>query len=83
MLSFLREATSGGGGLSTVVYSSTNCTDDVAEPPTLEQLRSLNAGFAQTSPLFGTNGAPVTCTAWPETRDPVPEPTAIDAPRCW
>jgi pimeloyl-ACP methyl ester carboxylesterase len=80
ILSFLQDATSGGDGLSTVVLASTNCTDDVAEPPTLEQLRSLNAEFAETSPLFGINSAPVTCTAWPVTRDPVPLPTAIDAP---
>jgi pimeloyl-ACP methyl ester carboxylesterase len=78
LLSFL--APSGGSGISFVAYLSVNCTDDTVEPPTIEQLESLDAEFTQSSPLFGGDVEETAlCAGWPVTRDPVPLPTAIDA----
>jgi pimeloyl-ACP methyl ester carboxylesterase len=71
-----------GGAGDAVAFNSVSCTDDNFEPPTLAELESLKAEFTEVSPLFaGTyveNAA--ICAGWPATRDPVPVPTATDAP---
>ncbi|HWO08231.1 MAG TPA: alpha/beta hydrolase, partial [Polyangiaceae bacterium] len=72
----------GGGGEGLVAFFSVNCTDDTFEPPTLDELEALRAEFSELSPLFaeGYLVAAASCAGWPVTRDPVPLPTASDAP---
>jgi pimeloyl-ACP methyl ester carboxylesterase len=74
---------SGGGGeadIGLVPFFSVSCTDDTVEPPTLEQIASVQAEFLQVSPLFADDARAVSaCAGWPTTRDPVPLPTAPQA----
>ena len=70
------------GDGSDVAFASVNCSDDDFEPPTLAELDSVRTEFLQQSPVFGQNFAQYAalCAGWPATRDPVPMPTALDAP---
>jgi pimeloyl-ACP methyl ester carboxylesterase len=71
----------GSGGQGLVALIGVDCTDSTIEPPTIEQLELLAEEFEQESPLFArVVQSAALCTGWPTTRDPVPLPTAIDAP---
>jgi pimeloyl-ACP methyl ester carboxylesterase len=64
-----------------VALIGVDCTDSTIEPPTLEQLQSVEEEFQAASPLFASDVMNAAmCTGWPTTRDPVPLPTALDAP---
>lgn len=71
------------GGAGFVALLSVNCTDDVYEPPSVEQVEALFAEFDAVNPLYADDAvAALLCTGWPATRDPVPLPTApeVDEP---
>jgi pimeloyl-ACP methyl ester carboxylesterase len=59
-----------------------NCIDATIEPPTIEQVEALYTELQQTSPGLASAAIvnAVLCAAWPVTRDPVPLPSAPDAP---
>lgn len=78
ILSFIGGESSGQGF---VAFASVMCSDDTLDPPTTEQLANLQAEFEQASAVFGSYALTASlCAGWPVTRDPVPLPTASEAP---
>lgn len=70
---------SGESGL--MPLATVNCIDATAEVPTVEQVEALYAQFQAESPAFsGAIINAIMCAGWPVTRDPVPLPTATEAP---
>jgi pimeloyl-ACP methyl ester carboxylesterase len=67
---------------SDVPLLAVNCTDNVTEPPTLAQIESLGAQLEEENPFLGPFYARfgAACLGWPVTRDPIPLPTASEAP---
>jgi pimeloyl-ACP methyl ester carboxylesterase len=68
-------------GIGLVPNRSVTCIDATSEPPTIDEVEALGEEFAAQNPLFAyqATGA-IMCAGWPVTRDPVPMPSAPDAP---
>jgi pimeloyl-ACP methyl ester carboxylesterase len=68
-------------GIGLVPNRNVNCIDANTEPPTADDVEALYVEFAAQNELFAyqASGA-LLCAGWPVKRDPVPMPTAVDAP---
>lgn len=68
-------------GVNIVANLSVNCTDSTRDPASIEELDALLVELNEESPLFAFEAFPAaSCSGWPTTRDPVPVPSAYDAP---
>jgi pimeloyl-ACP methyl ester carboxylesterase len=68
-------------GIGLVPNRSVSCIDANTAPPTLEEVEALYVEFAAQNELFAYQAVgAMMCAGWPVTRDPVPMPTAPDAP---
>ena len=68
-------------GVAEVANISVNCADQTTPPPSIETVEALFSELSEKNELFASKAyAAATCTGWPVTRDPIPTPTAFDAP---